>query len=82
MPTIDNELPTRFPFPPHYNPILEAALKARDMESDHWAKFITAVCDVLFEYKTFPRAADYESVAKQCVERYPFLSNPLTVWVS
>lgn len=79
---VNVELPTEFPFPAKYDPRVEAALKSGEIDCFLTSKFVTAISQVMFQYKTHPRPSDYDSVAKQCVKKYPFLSNELSVWVS
>ena len=41
-------------------------------------KFVTTIAGVMALYRRKPRAADYERVAREIVQKYPFIRDPIS----
>ena len=78
----ETDIPDPFPFPPHYNPELELALKLKCLQPKQFAKFVTWIANVMFLYKRYPTRRKYERVGQQVIKKYPFLSSPMDPYVS
>ena len=72
----DRPIPQNFPFPAHYTADIELALKVKQVQSRQIAKLVTRIAHVMFDYKRYPTRKEYERVAKQLVDKYPFLASP------
>ena len=76
----DSDIPS--PFPSHYRSDIELGLKLQTMTPLTLSKFLTRIANVMFMYKRYPKMADFESVANEIVDRYPFMKSPLSRTVS
>ena len=70
----EDHLPDSFPFPKHYRPDVEACLEAKRFTTSARANFYTSIARAMFTYKRSPTSAEYVSVARQLIEKYPFLA--------
>ena len=77
----DDEIPNPFPFPKHFNPQIEIGIQAKKLSSHQQSKFVTAIANVMYTYKRKPNKDDYDRVARQCVEKYPFIASPISYHV-
>lgn len=73
----ENEIPSPFPFPKHYTPDIELGLQLKNLQPKMLAKLCTRFANVMLMYKRYPSKKDYEHVAQQIVQKYPFLASPL-----
>ena len=73
----EHPIPQSFPFPGHYTADIELALKMKQVQPWQLAKLVTRIAHVMFDYKRYPTRKEYERVAQQLVDKYPFLTSPL-----
>ena len=78
----DKDIPSPFPFPPHYSPAIEVGLKLKDLQPLQQANFYTRIANVMVLYKRYPTKTEFENVARKVGVRYPFLKSPLDPVVS
>ena len=78
----DGDIPSPFPFPSHYQSDIELGLKLQKMTPLTLSKFLTRIANVMFMYKRYPKRSDFESVANEIVDRYPFMKSLLSRMVS
>ena len=78
----DKDIPDPFPFPPHYQPDIELSLKLRVLQPNQVARLITRLDNAMFLYKRYPKRCEYERVAQQVIQKYPFLKSPIHPYVS
>ena len=73
----ETDLPKPFPFPKHYIPQIELGLQMKSLPPKLLAKLCTRIANVMLMYKRYPNRQDYERVASELVNKYPFISSPL-----
>ena len=78
----DRDIPSPFPFPPHYPAAIELGLKLKSLQPSQQANFYTRIANVMLLYKRYPTRGDYENVAREIARKYPFLKSPLDPVVS
>ena len=78
----EQDIPSPFPFPPHYTLDIELGLKLKQLQPRQQAKLITRIANVMLLYKRYPTKLDYENVARDLVAKYPFLKSPINPYVS
>lgn len=78
----EKDIPSPFPFPPHYPPAIEVGLKLKNLQPLQQAHFYTRIANVMLLYKRYPTKGDYENVAREIGIKYPFLKSPLDPVVS
>ena len=77
----DDEISNPFPFSKHFNPQLEVGIQAKKLNSHQQTKFVTAIANIMYTYKRKPSKEDFDCVARQCVEKFPFIASPITYHV-
>ena len=78
----DKDIPSSFPFPPHYPPAIEVGLKLKELQPLQQANFYTRIANMMLLYKRYPTKTDFENVAREVGVKYPFLKSPLDPVVS
>lgn len=69
----EQPLPNPFPLPRNFPPIVANALKERKLTSKARAKFVTALANAVFMYKSYPTSRELEDVARQAIKQWEFL---------
>ena len=77
----EEEIPNPFHLPKHFNPQIEIGIRAKKLSSHQQSKFVTAIANIMYTYKRKPNKDDYDRVARQCVEKYPFIASPISYHV-
>ena len=80
--TEDKDIPSPFPFPPHYTSDIELGLKLKQLQPKQQASLITRIAHVMLLYKRYPSKDDYSNVAEELVAKYSFLKSPLDPTIS
>ena len=70
-------LPDPFPLPKNYKTDVNVALMTGKMTRETKKRFFPAVAAVMFTYKRYPNAEDYQNVARCVVSKYPFFRSPV-----
>ncbi len=70
----DTPLPDPFHFPKNYRPDVEACLAAKKMTGVARANLYTTIAHAMYQYKKSPSHDDYVSIARQIIEKHPFLA--------
>ena len=70
------KIPTPFPFPRNYPPVVESALNEKVVPPEVLSRFLHSIAQAIYAIKCYPTSQEYESIGLQVVERYPFLESP------
>ena len=65
-----------FELPKNYRSDVEAALKTGCMTLETNKSFLSTVAVSMFVYKKYPKADDYNNVARVMIKMYPFMRSP------
>ena len=68
----EQPLPNPFPLPRNFPPVVANALKERKLTSKSRAKFVTALENAVFMYKSYPMSRQLEDVAQQAIKQWEF----------
>jgi len=71
----EEPLPIPFELPRNYHKDVTEELSHNRLSGKARTKFIASVCSAIFKYKSFPTTPEYNHVADQIVEKYPFLKS-------
>ena len=66
-------LPQLFDPPVNFSPQVMAGLEAENLVGNARTKFITAIVNAIFRYKSYPTDEEYHHVAQQVVRKWKFL---------
>ena len=69
----ETAIPCPFSFRKHYIPDIEIGLQMKQLSPKLQAKLYMRIANVMFMYKRYPTKDEYQSVARQVIEKYPFL---------
>ena len=76
------DVPIPFLFPPHYTAAIEVGLRLKYLQSLQQAQFLYKNSKCNAAIQALSTKADYLSVAREIVQKYPFLKSPLDPIVS
>ena len=69
-------IPTPFPFPQNFPPIVECALRRKSIPPDAMSRFLSVMARATYAIKCYPAPGEYESIGVQVIQRYPFMKSP------
>ena len=69
----ERPLPRPFPLPENFQPAIMAALKEGNLVGRNRTKFVTALTEAIYQYKSRPTTEEYEEVALLAVKKWNFL---------
>ena len=68
-------LPRPFQLPINFQPNIQTGLDKHNLTGRTRAKFITAVAEAIYRFKSYPTRDEYEHVAQQIVQKWPFMDS-------
>lgn len=69
----DESLPDPFPLPKNFPSEVEIALRTEKMTKETNRVFLSAVAAAMLGYKRYPTKEEYTRVAKDIIQKYPFM---------
>ena len=69
----EESLPDPFPLPKNFPSEVEMALRTQKMTKETNRAFLSAVAAAMLAYKRFPTKEEYTRVAKDILQKYPFM---------
>lgn len=66
-------LPTPFELPINFQPKIQIGLDENNLTGRTRAKFVTAIAEAMYRFKSYPLKNEYEHVAQQIVKKWTFL---------
>jgi len=72
---VEEPLPIPFDLPKNYSKDVMEELRQNRLSGIARAKFMASICSAIFKYKSLPTPSEYNHVAEQIVEQYPFLKS-------
>ena len=69
-------IPTPFPFPQNFPPVVECALHAKSVPPEVMKRFLSVMARATFAIKCYPTSGEYESIGVQVIQHYPFMKSP------
>ena len=66
-------LPRPFELPVNFSPEIMAGLQEEHLVGNPRRKFITAIANAIFRFKSYPTDEEYHHVAQQVIKKWKFL---------
>lgn len=66
-------LPIPFELPINFQPSIMEGLKNENLTGRRRAKFLTAIAEAIYRFKSYPLTPEYDRVAQQIVKKWSFL---------
>lgn len=67
-------LPNPFPLPRNFTPAVTTALQEKKLTGKTRAKFVTALANAIFIYKSYPTLRELEDVCRAATKKWEFLA--------
>lgn len=74
----EDPLPDPFVLPENYRPDVEVALKTGQMTTETKKAYISQVPAAMFAKKHYPTRDEFQRVALDVIQKYPFLPSPVS----
>lgn len=69
----ESPLPKPFPLPQNFIPAVAFALQEKKLTGKTRAKFVTALANSVFIYKSYPTSRELEDVCREVIKKWEFL---------
>jgi len=72
---VEPPLPKPFLLPLNYPKVVKDGIKTGQLCGQARTKFLSAVASHIFSFKEFPTRDEYNHIAEQVIQQYPFMAN-------